>query len=252
MKMFFLAFSSLIMLTGCGKPDNVRPENVYVPIRPAKPLIREFNGFNTVRNRVAQYGYRARNRLTPYFEQAGVEYPPKAIVLVGLKKERRLQLYAGSSYADLQFIRSYPVRGASGFLGPKLRAGDRQVPEGVYRVDAMNPNSSYHLSLRVNYPNAFDRRMARIEGRYNLGGNIFIHGKDRSAGCLAMGDSVAEELFVLVADNKTDLVRVILSPMDFRSGKPPIYTPDMPAWTRTLYRQIKQELTKLPAPTTTL
>jgi hypothetical protein len=221
-------------------------------MRAGKPWIREFNGLNTVHSRVAQYGYRARNRLTPYFEQAGVEYPPRAIMLVGLKKERRLELYAGESYSELEFIRDYPVRGASGFLGPKLRQGDRQVPEGVYRIDAMNPNSSYHLSLRVNYPNAFDRQMASIEGRYDLGGDIFIHGKDVSAGCLAMGDDVAEELFVLVADNRTGFVRVILSPVDFRSGKRPVYTPDMPAWTPTLYRQIKQELNKLPAPTTSL
>ena len=51
----------------------------------------------------------------------------------------------------------YPVLGASGVLGPKLKEGDRQVPEGVYRVPELNPNSDFHLSLRLDYPNEFDR-----------------------------------------------------------------------------------------------
>lgn len=88
---------------------------------------------------------------------------------------------------------------ASGGPGPKLREGDLQVPEGVYRLTAFNPNSSYHLSLRVDYPNAEDRAaedraVARSDRRTSLGGDIFIHGKAVSIGCLAIGDPGIEEL----------------------------------------------------------
>jgi hypothetical protein len=249
-----LVVSLILLLGACSGVDKVALEPAYVPKAelgtyvPRAGMghdIKQFNGFTTVDQRVAQHGYRARKRLKPYFDKAGVAYPPKSIVLVGLKKERRLEVYAGDDRHSLKFIRSYSVLGASGTLGPKLREGDRQVPEGVYRIDAINPNSRYHLSLRVNYPNAFDRRMASIDGRSELGGDIFIHGKAISAGCLAMGDWVAEELFVMVADNTTNDVRVILSPVDFRASELPRLASEAPAWTGGLYRQIKYELSKL-------
>jgi murein L,D-transpeptidase YafK len=97
-------------------------------------------------------------------------------------------------------------------LGPKLREGDRQVPEGVYRIASLNPNSRFHLSMEVNYPNDFDRAMAAKDGRVNLGGQIFIHGGTASIGCLAMGDAVIERLFVLVARVGRENVRVVIAP----------------------------------------
>src|SRR5690606_4961 len=99
----------------------------------------------------------------------------------------------------LRFVRALPVLAASGRVGPKLQYGDYQVPEGFYRIEALNPNSRFHLALRVNYPNAFDRAEAAREGRTHLGGDIMIHGSNASVGCLAMGDVVSEDLFVLAA-----------------------------------------------------
>ena len=133
------------------------------------------NGFS-VYDRLVQYGYPARQRLAPYFRAAGVDYPPQTVVLVGLKWEKRVELYAGNSPDELKFIRYYEMLAASGTLGPKLREGDRQVPEGIYRFTQLNPNSSFHLSLKIDYPNTFDRMMGRVENRRNLGGAIFIHG----------------------------------------------------------------------------
>ncbi|HSK18243.1 MAG TPA: L,D-transpeptidase family protein, partial [Longimicrobiales bacterium] len=76
--------------------------------------------------------------------------------------------------------------------GPKRHQGDAQVPEGFYNIDLFNPNSSYHLSMRVDYPNARDRA-ANPDG--NLGGDIYIHGDCVSEGCLAMTDEGIEELY---------------------------------------------------------
>src|SRR5262249_3522532 len=147
----------------------------------------------TIADRVAEYGPSARARLVPYFAAAGVPYPPARFLLLGLKEERELQLYAAGPGQAFAFIRSFAVLGASGGLGPKLREGDRQVPEGVYRIVYLNPNSVAHLSLALDYPNPFDRMHADEEGRESatLGGDIMIHGGSDSIGCLAVGDEAA-------------------------------------------------------------
>lgn len=204
------------------------------------------DGFS-VYDRVLQYGYPARKRLAPYFRAAGVEYPPQTVVMVGLKWERRLELYAGNSPDELKFIRYYDVLAASGGLGPKLREGDRQVPEGVYRLTRLNPNSAFHLSLKVDYPNSFDRMMGNVENRRNLGGAIYIHGGSESIGCLAMSDPVVEEIFTLVAQTGVENASIILSPVDMRHEPAPNpLDHDVPVWAPHLYSIIQRALWALP------
>lgn len=202
-------------------------------------------GKATVGMRVQQYGERARARLTPYFEAAGVTYPPDEVVLVGLKQEKQLEVYASGGGSPLTFVRSYPVLGTSGVLGPKLQQGDGQVPEGLYRIESLNPNSAFHLSLRVNYPNKFDRDRGREDGRSELGGDIMIHGDSVSIGCLAMGDEAAEDLFILAAESGTENVSVVLSPVDFRERELP-HDLALPPWTAELYSSIRDRLDQLP------
>ena len=202
----------------------------------------------TVADRLVEYGETARARLKPYFVRIQQPYPPDKLVFVGIKDEQVLQLYVGSSNQPPKFLRSYPILAASGELGPKLREGDREVPEGIYRIEALNPNSSYHLSLRVNYPNDFDRAKARKEGRSNLGGDIMIHGNAVSIGCLAMGDEAAEDLFVLAADVGIGKITVLLSPVDFRIKSLPADATNMPAWSGEIYEQLKPKLRELPPP----
>ena len=205
------------------------------------------HGFS-VYDRVVQYGYPARQRLAPYLRAAGVDYPPQTVLLVGFKREKRLELYAGNSPDALKFIRYYKVLAASGTLGPKLREGDRQVPEGIYRFTQLNPNSNYHLSLKIDYPNAFDRMMGNVENRRNLGGSIFIHGGSESAGCLAMSDRVAEEIFSLVAQSGLENASIILSPVDMRHEQAPnpLLDDDIPVWAPHLYAIIQRALWALP------
>jgi murein L,D-transpeptidase YafK len=202
----------------------------------------------TIADRLAQYGVAARARLAPHFAKQNIAYPPRELVFVGLKAEKSLQVYAKSGTNGFVFICAYPIVAASGVAGPKLREGDRQVPEGIYGIELLNPNSSYHLSLRVNYPNAFDRAQAAREHRTHLGGDIMIHGKDVSIGCLAMGDAAAEELFVLAADAGIKNITVILAPVDFRLGKSVSGAAQLPEWTATLYAEIKSRLSELPLP----
>lgn len=202
----------------------------------------------TIEERLAQYGPVARARWQPYFARAQIAYPARGVILVGIKDEQRFEVYATASAAGSpRFIRSYPILAASGKAGPKLKEGDRQVPEGLYQIESLNPNSRFHLSLRVNYPNAFDRQQAERDGRTGLGGDIMIHGNAVSIGCLAMGDEAAEDLFVLAADTGLANLQVILTPVDFRSGKTLPATVTLPPWTDSLYASIRAELARLPA-----
>src|SRR6058998_1852027 len=122
----------------------------------------------TLADALRTYGAAARIRLAPHFRRAGVAYPPKRVALLAFKKERRVALWAGDA-KTWHFIRSYPILAASGHAGPKLRQGDYQVPEGLYRIEWLNPASSYHLSMKVSYPNDFDRAQGAHDGRTKLG-----------------------------------------------------------------------------------
>lgn len=200
----------------------------------------------SVEDRVRQFGGMARARWAPYLDAVGLSYPPQQMVWVGLKDERVLEVWGQADAGNWVRIRTLPILGASGILGPKLREGDRQVPEGVYEIESLNPNSRYHLSLRVNYPNAFDLRHAKEDGRANPGSDIMIHGKTASVGCLAMGDEAAEDLFVLAAEAGIARIKLILAPVDFRHRQLPEPLPEPPEWLGELYDQIRRELAKLP------
>ncbi|NIR29601.1 MAG: L,D-transpeptidase family protein [Gammaproteobacteria bacterium] len=202
----------------------------------------------SVSDRVAQYGQAVHRRLVPHFERAGVTYPPGAVVLVGIKSKKRLELYAGPTRDALRHVRTYSVMGVSGGPGPKLREGDRQVPEGIYAVTALNPASRFHLSMRIGYPNRFDRWMARKDGRRDLGGDIYIHGGYFSQGCLAMGDAAAEELFVLAAETGLENVTVILTPVDLRRRPQAPVSASAPEWTPWLYDVLERALRRLAPP----
>jgi len=195
---------------------------------------------------VRSLGPAARDRLRPHFERARVPYPPAHVTLIILKDERRLELWAGSAPAGQHHVRSYEILAASGGPGPKLRQGDLQVPEGVYRILWLNPASSYHLSLKLDYPNAFDRARAHADGRQNLGGDIFIHGRAVSIGCVAVGDPGIEELFVLAAEVTPARVRTLVAPHDLRRRPAP--TAPHPDWVAGLYRDLARELRAFPAP----
>ncbi len=222
---------------------------VLVAGRFARPatwgLVTRVRGRATVAERVREYGPAVATRLAPRCRAAGLDWPPARVALLGFKAERRLELYgaAGADDGAWRFVHAYPVLGLSGGPGPKLREGDRQVPEGRYAIASLNPNSRFHLSLELDYPNADDRAQAAREGRMQLGGDIFIHGGDASVGCLALGDAAAEELFVLAALAGPERVTVLLAPADLRRVAAP---PADAAWVTELYARLRAELAAFP------
>ena len=137
----------------------------------------------------------ADERLRAVFAEKGVDYPAAELFLRVFKHERNLEVWARSHpEAPFTLIRSYPVCALPGQLGPKRSMGDLQVPEGFYYIDAFNPLSEFHLSMRVSYPNTADRLRRNA---LSLGGDIFIHGGCATVGCVPIENRNIEELYWL-------------------------------------------------------
>ena len=112
------------------------------------------------------------------------------IVLRLFKEEAELEVWKQDTSGRFQILKTYPICRWSGDLGPKLYEGDRQAPEGFYTVtpELMNPNSNYHLSINLGFPNSFDKANNRD------GSLLMIHGDCWSSGCYAMTDEQISEI----------------------------------------------------------
>lgn len=108
------------------------------------------------------------------------------------KKEKKLELWMEKG-KTFELFRTYTICYFSGVLGPKLKEGDKQAPEGFYYVprSGMNPDSKYHLAFNIGYPNTFDQLLGRT------GSDIMVHGECASIGCFAMGNPNIEEIYNL-------------------------------------------------------
>lgn len=138
-----------------------------------------------------------KNKLRPVmslFKRKNVDYPAEKLLIRVFKEEKRMEVWGYSSTKNQYvMLKKYKICGLSGKEGPKMRQGDKQVPEGYYHINAFNPASNYHLSMKVSYPNLSDQ----IRGAGNLGGDIFIHGGCGSSGCLAITNKKVAELYVM-------------------------------------------------------
>lgn len=118
------------------------------------------------------------------------------------KFEKQLEIWCRNKGTQkFELIKTIPICASSGNLGPKRRQGDGQVPEGFYEVSWFNPMSDYHLGLKINYPNASDRKKATAK---DPGGDIMIHGNCVTIGCIPLEDEPIEELFVLCVESKNN------------------------------------------------
>ncbi len=117
------------------------------------------------------------------------------ILIRAFKKEEQLEVWVKNKEVDtFSLLKTYKICLTSGFLGPKRKQGDKQIPEGVYYINEFNPNSNYHLSMGLNYPNKADS----ILGFWgNWGGDIYIHGGCESIGCLPITTRKIKGLYVL-------------------------------------------------------
>jgi murein L,D-transpeptidase YafK len=138
------------------------------------------------------------------------QLPPEAQVLLAkkgmkqespifvriFKEESELEIWKVKDDGRFYHFKTYPICAWSGTLGPKVKVGDKQAPEGFYTVTPgqMNPNSQFHLAFNLGFPNAYDKANGRT------GDALMVHGDCRSAGCFAMTDALIEEIYVLARE----------------------------------------------------
>ncbi|MEX2129021.1 MAG: hypothetical protein WD871_12385 [Xanthobacteraceae bacterium] len=119
------------------------------------------------------------------------------ILLRIFKEEAELEIWKQNREGRFAVLKTYPICRWSGELGPKIKEGDRQAPEGFYAItpELMNPRSSYYLAFNLGYPNEFDRVLGRT------GAHLMVHGDCSSRGCYAMTDEQIQEIFALARES---------------------------------------------------
>ena len=128
-------------------------------------------------------------------------YRGPAVTLIEVHKSTRKMLL----FHDTTLLRSYDIELGGTPVGKKNFEGDGKTPEGAYLISHRNPNSTYHLSLGISYPNDADRDFAKSMNM-QPGDNIFIHGQpgwtkvqgDWTVGCIALSDKNMEETYAMV------------------------------------------------------
>jgi murein L,D-transpeptidase YafK len=124
--------------------------------------------------------------------------PRESPILVRIfKEESELEVWKQDAEGKYALLKTYPICRWSGELGPKVKMGDRQAPEGFYTITPgqMNPNSNYYLAFNLGFPNAYDR------ANDASGDFLMVHGDCSSAGCYAMTDEQIQEIYALGRDS---------------------------------------------------
>ena len=118
----------------------------------------------------------------------------KPVFIRIFKEERKLEIWQENTSGKYELYKTYDICTYSGGLGPKKKEGDKKTPEGFYSTEKslLNPNSSYHLSFNIGYPNEYDKAHGYT------GSLIMIHGDCVSIGCFAMTDPYIEEIYSIV------------------------------------------------------
>jgi murein L,D-transpeptidase YafK len=165
-----VALSAAIALSGCYTDNGMLPMSE----RAARPLSEKT---------VAEIEAKNMDKDSP-------------ILVRTFKEESELEVWKQDRTGRYALLKTYPICRWSGELGPKIKEGDRQAPEGFYNITPgqMNPNSQYYLAFDLGYPNAYDRSHGRT------GANLMVHGDCSSRGCYSMTDEQISEIYALGRD----------------------------------------------------
>jgi len=128
---------------------------------------------------------------------ASIGSTPGAPMMIRIfKQTNELEVWKRSSAGGFKLLKTYEICSYSGDLGPKVREGDRQSPEGFYNITPglLNPNSNYYLAFNTGFPNKFDRAYGRT------GSDLMVHGDCSSRGCYAMTDEGISEIYALARE----------------------------------------------------
>lgn len=136
--------------------------------------------------------------ITQYFTHKNLNKKGFYLFLRAFKKEKLVEVWIKEKDQDAySLLHAYQFCNTSGSLGPKRKEGDLQIPEGVYHINHFNPQSNFHLSLGLNYPNASDKILS---DKQRPGGSIYIHGNCVTIGCIPITDDKIKELYILAVE----------------------------------------------------
>jgi murein L,D-transpeptidase YafK len=170
--------------------------------------------------KVADVFRRKEDTLKKQFTGKKLNWPAKYVYIRSFKYDSELEVWVKSTLEEeFRLFKTYKVCALAGTLGPKRIEGDYQVPEGFYYINEFKPNSSYHLSLGLNYPNAADKILA---DSIQPGGDIYIHGSCVTQGCIPITNPQIEELYILTTharNNGQDFIPVHIFPVRFNNPK---------------------------------
>ena len=160
---------------------------------------------------------RVDQQLTEALNAKGLRYGAPVFVRI-FKQSYELEIWVENDQAQFSLFKTYDICNFSGELGPKLKEGDQQSPEGFYFVPPgrMNPWSQYHLSFNLGYPNRYERHHGRT------GSALMVHGNCVSIGCYAMTDDGIEEIYSLAEaalNNGQPFFRVHAFPFRMDNGQ---------------------------------
>jgi murein L,D-transpeptidase YafK len=158
----------------------------------------------------------------------GLEWPAKNIYIRSFKYDSQLEIWVRNNTKEpYKLFKTYKVCALAGSLGPKRMQGDYQVPEGFYHINEFNPNSTYYLSLGLNYPNASDKILS---DSMQPGGDIYIHGSCVTTGCIPITDQQIDEVYIMAAfakDAGQDFIPVHIFPIRYNNKKSAAYLAEL-------------------------
>jgi murein L,D-transpeptidase YafK len=161
-----------------------------------------FKSTQLLHQRVKKAYEEKESTVQQYFEEKKLSSHGYEIFIRAFKQEEILEVWVKYAYNQTYtLLHTYQICSSSGVLGPKRKEGDSQVPEGIYQINHFNPQSNFHLSLGIDYPNASDRILS---DRKNPGSAIYIHGNCVTIGCIPLTDDKIKELYILAVEARNN------------------------------------------------
>lgn len=175
-----------------------------------------------------------------YFARREISYRNFQLFIRAFKKEKLLEVWVKESMADhYKLLSTYNFCATSGDLGPKRKEGDLKIPEGVYTINHFNPQSNFHLSLGINYPNASDKILG---DQAHPGGAIYLHGNCVTIGCIPLTDDKIKELYILAVEarnNGQEKIPVHIFPAKLSTDAFSLLKKEYPASTVAFWENLK-------------
>lgn len=142
------------------------------------------------------------NTVKEYFTRQKLSHEDFELFIRGFKKEELLEIWVREKNDPIfTLLTTYKFCSISGHLGPKRKEGDLQIPEGIYHINHFNPQSNFHLSLGINYPNASDKILSDPR---HPGSAIYVHGNCVTIGCIPITDEKIKELYIIAVEARNN------------------------------------------------